>query len=87
MTDRTEEILDLVRRTAGEDDEGAAFMEGLLDMAKLDVMSVLYELYRMREDGRLVSPTGELLVSYTELAALGRRLSSAAILVAGEEEA
>jgi hypothetical protein len=70
--DRQEELMALVRRT--QDDE-AAFMAGLVALARQDVQDTLDEL-RAADSG----------TSYEELARLGRRLASAAALVAEERE-
>jgi len=74
---RQDEILRLARAAAGDE---AAFMQGLLALARRDVQEVLDEI-------RSLDEPGSRTVSYEELAGLGRRLAAAAALVAGEEVA
>jgi hypothetical protein len=70
--DRQDELLRIVRQTEGDED---AFMAALVELARRDVQDALDEIR-----------TADTGTSYEELAALGRRLASAAGLVAAESE-
>ena len=74
---RQDEILRLAREAAGDE---AAFMQGLVALARRDVQEVLDEI-------RSLDEPGSRTVAYEQFAVLGRRLAAAAALVAGEEVA
>lgn len=73
---REDEVWALVPRARGDD---AVFMAGLVEIARRDVQEALDALCGAAEIGRRA-------LAYEELTALGRRLATAAALVAGEEE-
>ncbi len=72
--DHTDEILSLARDTAGLDDGGDAFVAGLAALARVDV--------RVRLDALREIPWPETAEQMRELAAITRKLASAAAVVA-----
>ncbi len=70
--DRQDELLRIARQTEGD---GDGFMAALVELARRDVQEALDQIR-----------TADTATTYQELAALGRRLASAAGLVAAESE-
>jgi hypothetical protein len=67
-----QEIVEIVRRTRGNDDASEA---ALVELAKRDVLETLDALLRAADSG---TPGSLRAVSYAELAELGRRLAASA---------